>query len=313
LKKKFYCNSCTGDDNYGLVGINQNGVGKKCKDFIVKAPPQEQDVQPGMEYVMKPRPIFDNPNYVGSNKLKGKVAIVTGGDSGIGRSVSIYYAKEGASVVIVYLDEDKDALETLAYIEKLGGTCCLIRGDLTDPIFCEKVVTETVNKFGKIDILVNNAGVQYQQKKLNDISNEQFDYTMKSNIYTMFYLTKAALKYMSCGSIINTSSVTTFYGEPELIDYVTSKGAIVGFTRALATNLATKGIRVNAIAPGYFWTPLQPACWEASKIPTLGADADMRRMADPYEIAPIYVYLASDESSYTTGQVFHINGGQYKG
>ena len=171
-----------------------------------------------------------------------------------------------------------------------------------------------MKKFGKIDILVNNAGVQYQQKSLLDISDEQFDYTMKTNMYSIFYLTRSALKHMCSGaSIINVSSITTFYGEPELIDYVTSKGAIVGFTRALSSNLADKKIRVNAVAPGYFWTALQPACWEAEKIPTLGADAPMKRAGQTYEIAPLFVYLARDDSSYVTGQTMHINGGQYKG
>ncbi len=217
-------------------------------------------------------------------------------------------------MIVAYLNEHRDALETKQYIEQFGGACLLASGDVKDPSFCERLVEETIKKCGKLDILVNNAGVQYQQKQLSDITNEQFDLTMKTNIYSMFYLTKAALRYMKPGSsIINTTSITTFAGEPELIDYVTSKGAIVGFTRSLATNLATKGVRVNAVAPGVFWTPLQPACWEPCKIPTLGADASMRRAAQPYEIAPIYVYLASDDSPYTTGQVFHINGGQYKG
>lgn len=313
LNEKFGCESCEVGDNYGLFYVNECDDGILGTEYKIKAYPQYQSVQPGMECLMNPKPIFDNYNYKGSGKLKGKVAIITGGDSGIGRAVAVYFAKEGASVVIVYYNEHEDAEYTKKYIENLGGRCLLISGDLKRPDFCKMVADKTMEYFGKIDILVNNAGVQFQQKRLEDISNEQFDYTMKTNIYSMFYLTKSVLKYMKEGSIINTTSVTTFYGEPELIDYVTSKGAIVGFTRSLATNLATKGIRVNAVAPGYFWTALQPSCWMPNKIPTLGADSDMRRCADPYEIAAIYVYLASDDASYTTGQVFHINGGQYKG
>lgn len=313
MNEKFGCEGCNLNDNYGLLYVNECNDGILGKEYKIKAAPQYQTVQPGMEYLMEPKPIFDNLNYKGSGKLKDKVAIVTGGDSGIGRAVSVYYAKEGAVVIIVYYNEHEDAEYTKRYIESFGGKCFLISGDLKSPEFCKMVIKNTVEKFGKVDILVNNAGVQFQQKKLEDISNEQFDYTMKTNIYSMFYLTKEALPYMQNGSIINTTSVTTFYGEPELIDYVTSKGAIVGFTRSLATNLATKGVRVNAVAPGYFWTALQPSCWSPNKIPTLGADSDMRRCADPYEIASIYVYLASDDASYTTGQVFHINGGQYKG
>ena len=311
LNEKFGCESCEVGDNYGLFYVNECDDGILGTEYKIKAYPQS--VQPGMECLMNPKPIFDNYNYKGSNRLKGKVAIITGGDSGIGRAVAVYFAKEGAMVVIVYYNEHEDAEYTKKYIENLGGRCLLISGDLKRPDFCKMVADKTMEYFGKIDILVNNAGVQFQQKRLEDISNEQFDYTMKTNIYSMFYLTKSVLKYMKEGSIINTTSVTTFYGEPELIDYVTSKGAIVGFTRSLATNLATKGIRVNAVAPGVFWTALQPSSWMPNKIPTLGADSDMRRCADPYEIAAIYVYLACDDSSYTTGQVFHINGGQYKG
>jgi len=311
---KFYYSNNNGEDDYGLKYIDDYGYGYKCTKYKVQFPPQHQDVQPGMEYLMKPRPIFDNPNYKSSGKLKDKVAIITGGDSGIGRAVAISYIKEGAKVVIVYLNEERDAKETEEYINSLGGECLLLAGDVKNPKFCEYIVNTTIQKFGKIDILVNNAGVQYQQKSLLDISNEQFDYTMKTNMYSIFYLTKSALKYMCPGaSIINVSSVTTFYGEPELIDYVTSKGAIIGFTRSLSTNLADKNIRVNAVAPGYFWTALQPACWEAEKIPTLGADAPMKRAGQTYEISPLFVYLASDDSSYVTGQVMHINGGLYKG
>ena len=299
-----------GSDYYNYYG----DIGVKSTKYKIMAQEQSQSEQPGKEYLMTPEPIFDNPNYKGSNKLKDKVAIITGGDSGLGRSAAVYFVKEGAKVVIAYLNEHEDANDTKKYIESLGGECILISGDVKNPNFCNEIVNRTINSFGKIDILINNAGVQYQKKNLEEISNEQFDYTMKSNIYSIFYLTKAALPYMKeNSSIINVSSITTFYGEPELMDYVTSKGAIVGFTRALSSNLVKRKIRVNAVAPGFFWTPLQPACWEPCKIPVLAADVPMGRAGQPYEIAPLFVYLASSDSSFMTGQVLHINGGQYKG
>jgi len=310
----YYISDNNGHNDYGLKYIDHQGYGRICKDYKIEFPPQHQNTQPGMEYLMNPRPIFNNPYYQAAGKLYNKVAIITGGDSGIGRAVAVGFAKEGAAVVIVYYDEHKDAEETKEFIERLGGTCILLAGDIKDTSFCDKIVDKTMEKYGSIDILVNNAGVQYQQKSLLDITDEQFDLTMKTNIYSMFYLTKRALKHMKPGaSIINVTSITTFKGEPELIDYVTSKGAIVGFTRSLATNLASKNIKVNAVSPGVFWTPLQPACWEAQKIPTLGSDAPMGRAGHPYEIAPLFIYLASEDSSYVTGQVMHINGGEYKG
>lgn len=291
-----------------------NDTGVKSKVYEIMAPEQAQSEQPGKEYLMFPRPIFDDPGYKGSGKLRGKVAIITGGDSGLGRAAAIAFVKEGASVVIPYYNEHEDARETKEYIHCLGGDCLLLSGDISDKNFCKYIIDKTMERYGKIDILVNNAGVQYQQDSLECISDEQFDWTMKVNVYGMFYLTREALPYLKSGaSIINLSSVTTFYGDPQLIDYVTTKGAIVGFTRALARNLALKNIRVNAIAPGFFWTPLQPACWVKEKIPSLGADAAMARGAMPYELAPTFVFLASDDSSYMTGQVIHNNGGQVMG
>ena len=303
------------DYQYGNQYYNYyNDLGIKSIEYQIMAPEQSQKEQPGMEYLMYPPPIFDNPNYKGSGKLKDKVAIITGGDSGLGRACAIAFIKEGAKVVIPYYNEHKDAEYTKNYIESLGGECLLLSGDLADKNFSKKIVTETLKQFGKIDILVNNAGVQYQQDTLESITDEQFDRTMKVNIYGMFYLTKEVLPYLTNGSsIINVSSITTYYGDPQLIDYVTTKGAIVGFTRALARNLALKNIRVNAIAPGFFWTPLQPACWVKEKIPSLGSDAAMARGAMPYELAPTFVFLASDDSSYVTGQVLHNNGGQVMG
>ena len=300
------------DYNFGNQCYNYYGdTGIKSLKYEILAPEQEQIKQPGMEYLMTPKPIFDNPNYIGSGKLKNKVAIITGADSGLGRAAAVAFVKEGAKVVIPYYDEHRDAMETKEYREMLGGECELLSGDISDKNFCKHIVDFTLQRFGKIDILVNNAGVQYQQDTLECISDEQFDRTMKVNIYGMFYLTKEVLPHLKSGSsIINLSSVTTFYGEPQLIDYVTTKGAIIGFTRSLARNLALKNIRVNAVAPGFFWTPLQPACWVKEKIPSLGSDAAMARGAMPYELAPTFVFLASDDSSYVTGQVIHNNGGQ---
>ena len=300
------------DYSYGNQYYQYYGdTGLKSVEYEIMAPEQSQKEQPGLEYIMNPRPIFDNPNYKGSGKLKDKVIIITGGDSGLGRAASIAFTKEGAKLVIPYYDEHEDAMETKRYIESLGGECELLSGDICDKNFCKHIVDFTLNRFGKIDVLVNNAGVQYQQDYLDCISDEQFDRTMKVNVYGMFYLTREVLPHLKSGaSIINLSSVTTFYGEPQLIDYVTTKGAIIGFTRSLARNLALKNIRVNAIAPGFFWTPLQPACWLKEKIPSLGSDAAMARGAMPYELAPTFVFLASNDSSYMTGQVIHNNGGQ---
>ena len=301
---------CFGNTLYNYCG----NCGVKSIKYNIVVPEQSQDKQPGLEYLMTPRPIFNNPNYIGTGKLMNKVAIITGGDSGLGRAAAVAFAKEGAKLVIPYYDEHEDAEETKKYIESFGSKCLIISGDIADEKFSKKIVEETLKEFGRIDILVNNAGVQYQQDDITCIENEQFDRTMKVNVYGMFYLTKEVLPHLKSGSsIINISSVTAFYGEPQLIDYVTTKAAIVGFTRALARNLALRNIRVNAIAPGYFWTPLQPACWVKERIPSLGADAAMARMAMPYELAPTFVFLASDDSSYVTGQVIHNNGGQVMG
>lgn len=301
---------CFGNDCYKYF----DKTGLQLTEYQIMAPEQSQNGQPAMEYLMNPLPVFDNPNYKGSGKLKDKVAIITGADSGLGRAAAVAFVKEGAKVVIPYYNEHEDANFTKKYIESLGGECLLLSGDIVDHNFSKYIVDETLRRFGHIDILVNNAGVQYQQDDLGAISDEQFDRTMKVNVYGMFYLTKEVLPHLKSGSsIINLTSVTTFSGDPQLMDYVTTKGAIVGFTRSLARNLALKNIRVNAIAPGFFWTPLQPGCWVKEKIPSLGADAAMARGAMPYELAPTFVFLASDDSSYMTGQVIHNNGGQVMG
>lgn len=281
----------------------------KSEQEKVQFPEQTQTSQPGIESIMNPKPIFDREDYMGSNKLKDKVAIITGGDSGIGKAVAVAFAKEGAKIAIVYYNEHQDANDTKQYIESLDGQCLLIPGDLKDPSFSETVVRQTLDTFTKIDILINNAAVQYPQKALTDISNEQLDTTFKTNIYSMFYLTKAVLPHLKpYSTIINTTSVVAYKGEKELIDYAATKGAIVTFTRSMALNLVDKNIRVNAVAPGPIWTPLQPASWDTQKIPTFGSQAPMKRAGQPVELAPTYVYLASTDSSYVSGQVLHVDG-----
>lgn len=273
-------------------------------------PNQEQDQQPGVTNEMDPKPIEIDPNYKGSGKLKDKVAIVTGGDSGIGRAVAVYYAKEGANVAIVYLNENEDANKAKDLIENEGVKCMLLSGDLGDSTFCEEVVNKVKDEFGKIDILVNNAGEQHPQQSLLDITDEQLEKTFRTNIFSQFYLTRAVLPHLSKGSsIINTASITAYQGNPQLIDYSSTKGAIVSFTRALANNIASKGIRVNGVAPGPIWTPLIPSTFSAEQVEKFGQDAPLGRAGQPSELAPAYVYLASDDSSYVSGQMIHVNGG----
>jgi NAD(P)-dependent dehydrogenase (short-subunit alcohol dehydrogenase family) len=284
---------------------------QKVQEQEVERPPQHQDDQPGMEYRMKPRPKADDKSYQGSGKLAGKVALITGGDSGIGRAVSIFFAKEGAKVAIIYLDEHKDAEETKSMIGKYEGECILIAGDIGDEQFCQRAVQQTIEEWDRLDILVNNAAVQYPQKSITDITAEQLEKTFRVNIFAMFHLVKAALPHLKQGSaIINTTSVTAYRGSPNLLDYASTKGAIVSFTRSLAHALVDKGIRVNAVAPGPIWTPLIPATFPADKVSKFGSDVPMGRAGEPEEVAPSYVFLASDDSSYITGQVLHPNGGE---
>ncbi|MGD7092319.1 SDR family oxidoreductase [Bacillus subtilis] len=271
-------------------------------------PPQHQNQQPGFEYLMDPRPVFDKPKK--AKKLEGKTAIITGGDSGIGRAVSVLFAKEGANVVIVYLNEHQDAEETKQYVEKEGVKCLLIAGDVGDEAFCNDVVGQTSQVFPSIDILVNNAAEQHVQPSIEKITSHQLMRTFQTNIFSMFYLTKAVLPHLKKGSsIINTASITAYKGNKTLIDYSATKGAIVTFTRSLSQSLVQQGIRVNAVAPGPIWTPLIPASFAAKDVEVFGSDVPMERPGQPVEVAPSYLYLASDDSTYVTGQTIHVNGG----
>jgi len=271
--------------------------------------PQHQDQQPGIEKEMNPRPIYDNDE-PGHGKLRGKVAIITGGDSGIGRAVAISFAKEGADIVIAYLDEHQDAKQTQADIHKYGKEAFLIATDISKEENCKKIIEQSLEKFGRIDILINNAAVQYVQHDVENISAEQLEYTFRVNIFSQFYLSKFAVPHLKEGSsIINTASITAYRGHEELMDYSATKGAIVSFTRALSQSLVKKGIRVNAVAPGPVWTPLIPASFDEEKVGEFGKNAPMGRMAQPVEIAPAYVFLASNDGVFFTGQVLHPNGG----
>ncbi|EJO5346785.1 SDR family oxidoreductase [Clostridium botulinum] len=280
--------------------------------FPKSVPGQKQTKHPGIEEIMNPKPIFDNPDYKASSKLINKVALITGGDSGIGRAVAIAFAKEGADISIIYFDEHEDAKKTQNIIEGLGRKCLLIPGDISDDSFCINAINQTINNFNKLDILVNNAGVQYVQNSIEDITKQQLEKTFKTNIFSMFYLVKAALPHLNNGaSIINTTSITAYKGHETLIDYSSSKGAIVSFTRSLALSLWSKGIRVNAVAPGPIWTPLIPSSFDDNYVKTFGSKTTMGRPGQPIELAPAYVYLASNEcSSFVSGEVIHINGGE---
>ncbi|QRG70253.1 SDR family oxidoreductase [Brevibacillus choshinensis] len=273
-------------------------------------PPQHQNQQPGKESKMTPLPESVKPHYLASGKLRGKAAIITGGDSGIGKAAAICFAKEGADVAIVYLSEEDDAKETQKLIEAEGVRCLLLSGDIGDETFCHNVVQQTLASFGKLDILVNNAAEQHPKKNLEDITTEQLHKTFQTNFFSVFYLTKAALPHLHKGaSIINTASVVAYEGHKELLDYASTKGAIVAFTRSLSSNLAERGIRVNGVAPGPIWTPLIPSTFLADQVATFGSDTPMKRPGQPAEVGPAYVFLASDDATYITGQVIHVNGG----
>jgi len=274
-------------------------------------PPQQQERQPGIESQMRPAPRYKRAQYRPAGKLKDLVAIITGGDSGIGRSIAVHFAKEGADVTVSYLDEHDDAQKTKREVEAEGRRCLLISGDVGEEQKCQEIVDCTIEQFGRLDILVNNAAEQHARTNFEEITAEEIERTFRTNIFAYFYLTRAALKHMHPGaSIINTTSVTAYHGNPLLIPYSSTKGAIVTFTRSTALALAEREIRVNGVAPGPIWTPLIPATFPPEKVEAFGADTPMKRPGEPDEVAPCYVFLASSDSSYITGQVLHPNGGK---
>jgi len=276
-------------------------------------PPQMQDRQPGRETEMHPKPEY-MPKFPGNGRLKDKVAIITGGDSGIGRACAVLFAREGAQVALVYLEETEDATITAEAVKAEGKEALLLRGDVGEKAFCETVVGQVIENFGKLDVLVNNAAEQHMETALEDISEEQMRRTFETNFFGYMFMTQAALPYLRKGaSIVNTTSITAYRGSPSLMDYASTKGAIVAFTRSLSGSLAKKGIRVNGVAPGPIWTPLIPASFPADKVAQFGANEPLGRPGQPNEVATSHLFLACDESSYMTGQVLHPNGGEIIG
>jgi NAD(P)-dependent dehydrogenase (short-subunit alcohol dehydrogenase family) len=274
-------------------------------------PPQPQEQQPGIEAAMTPRPRAEDPSYRGSGKLQGRVALITRGDSGIGRAVALLLATDGADVALVYLNEHEDTAETKRRVEATGRRCVTVAGDVGLEPFCREVVAHTVAALSRLDILVNNAAEQHPQESLEKITAEQLERTFRTNIFSFFYMSKAALPYLHAGSaIINTTSVTAYKGSPQLLDYSATKGAIVALTRSLSQALVGKGIRVNGVAPGPIWTPLIPSTFSEDKVESFGANVPMQRAGQPEEVAPCYVFLASDDASYMAGQILHPNGGE---
>jgi NAD(P)-dependent dehydrogenase (short-subunit alcohol dehydrogenase family) len=276
-------------------------------------PAQKQDRQPGRESEMRPQPDYQ-PKYPGCSRLKDKVALITGGDSGIGRAVAVAMAREGAKIAIVYLEEHKDADETIAAVEREGSRAIKVAGDVGDEQFCRDAVDQTMKAFGRLDILVNNAAEQHETEDFREIDRRQIERTFRTNVFSFFFMTKHALAHMHRGaSVINTTSVTAFQGHKTLLDYAATKGAIVAFTRSLSEALVEQGIRVNAVAPGPIWTPLIPASFEPERVAKHGASAPMKRAGQPNEVAPCYVFLACEDASYMSGQVLHPNGGNVVG
>ena len=292
------------------MGNNSSKAGKSTSR---KLRPLQTQARPGSEAAMKPKPVTIDPGYRGSGKLEGRVALITGGDSGIGRAVAVHFAAEGADVAISYLSEDADARETAKLVKAYGRRCELISGDLISRKNCVKAVERTIKKFGRLDILINNAAAQYPQDSIEDITEKNLDRTFKVNIMSMFHLTAAALPHLRKqpgSTIINTTSVTAYRGSPKLLDYASTKGAIVSFTRSLSGSLAKENIRVNGVSPGPIWTPLIPSTFDATKVAKFGSDVPMGRAGQPWECATCYVFLASADSSYITGQILHPNGGE---
>lgn len=276
-------------------------------------PPQKQEQQPGREREMTPRPDY-TPHYPGVGKLEGKVALITGGDSGIGRATALAMAREGARIAFAYLNEHTDAKDTVGLVEKEGSQALALAGDVGSEKFCQEVVGKTLERFGRLDILINNAAEQHEVDDLTELSAEQLERTFRSNVFSYFFMTKAALPHLEAGSsIINTTSITAYKGHKTLIDYSATRGAIVAFTRSMSQALVERGIRVNAVAPGPIWTPLIPASFEPDRVAKHGSSAPMKRAGQPNEVAPCYVFLASEDASYITGQVLHPNGGTVVG